>query len=227
MGTSSMTSSPEDDDDFRMDRTVSRVFHSFEEADEADRQEYFAMSPERRLAIVRYLRRGYYGESTHLEATLQSLLRAGVEFVVVGSFALAFHGRPRLTDDIDIFPRHSQENLERLRRYLSGSRELSEELSAAFNPVSNVIVRLGATPNRVDIITALPRVTAEEIWDSRVECEFLGMRLSFIGRDAFVKSKLAAGRLKDLADLEGLGISVASTSPDDSPEDSQAYAKAL
>ena len=124
-----------------------------------------------------------------------------VDYVIVGSFALAFHGYPRATGDIDFWVRPTQINVKALLKALDefgfGDLDISEE-----DLMSGKIIQLGYPPVRIDLITVLEGLTQEEIWDSREKGKFGEHDVLYLGRDAFVKNKRALGRHKDLADLE-------------------------
>lgn len=129
----------------------------------------------------------------------------GVEYVVVGGYALAYHGAPRYTGDLDLFINRRPDNacriLSALRDFGFGSMNLTVE---DFTKPDNV-VQLGVPPVRVDLITSIDGVTWEEAWKGRGHEQMEGARISFIGRAEFMANKRASGRRKDLADLEALG----------------------
>ncbi len=129
----------------------------------------------------------------------------GVEYLIVGGYALAYHGAPRYTGDIDLFVRASADNAERivtaLQKFGFGSVGL---VNRDFTTSANV-VQLGVPPVRVDIVTSLTGVSWEQTYAGRVEGKYGDLRVFFIGRDEFVANKRAIGRKKDLADLEALG----------------------
>lgn len=129
------------------------------------------------------------------------LLANKAEFVVVGAHALAFHGHPRYTQDIDLFVGNSEANPERIiksvREFGFGTLELDK--SDFMHP--DQIVQLGMPPNRIDILTNLSGVESGDVWRRRVEGDLGGLRVSFIDVRDLVKNKLACDRPKDLADL--------------------------
>lgn len=131
----------------------------------------------------------------------------GVEYLVVGALALAYHGHPRYTDDVDILVRSTPENAARLagavRRFGFGSLGLTA--NDFLDPDS--VVQLGYPPNRIDLLNTLSGVANEEAWASRVASDLDGVSMFFLGRDAYVRNKRASGRNKDKADLEALGES--------------------
>ena len=127
-----------------------------------------------------------------------------VDYLVVGGYALAAHGHPRYTGDIDFWVRPTPENFARLLTALNdfgfGSLGLSE---ADFD--SDTVVQLGQPPRRIDLLTAIDGVEFEACYARREQVELAGVRLNIIGLDDFKQNKRASGRLKDLADLESLG----------------------
>jgi hypothetical protein len=133
-----------------------------------------------------------------------SLIAHEVEFLVVGAYALAFHGAPRYTGDIDILIRPTLENA---RRALAAI--------AAFGfPVSNVrpsdlvdsrrMLEMGVEPVQIHVMSSITGVAWEEAWASRAIGSFGSREVPLIGRDAFLRNKRAAGRPKDLADIDAL-----------------------
>lgn len=140
-----------------------------------------------------------------LREFIESLRAQGVEYVIVGGFALAFHGYPRYTGDLDILVRCSPENAARLERALREFGFASAGLSAQDFLAAGQVIQLGRPPNRIDVLTALTGVEFEEVWAGRVLSELDGVPVAFIGREAFIKNKRATGRTQDRADLEALG----------------------
>ena len=130
-----------------------------------------------------------------------------VEYVVVGAHALAFHGHPRYTGDLDLLVRPTVENARRIVEALVefgfGSFGLAEDDFAK----PDHVIQLGYPPNRIDLMTSISGVAFEEVWQSRENSTLDGIPVSFIGRKVFVRNKTASGRLKDAADVEALGES--------------------
>ena len=139
-----------------------------------------------------------------LKEFIELLNSNGVDYVIVGAHALAYHGRPRLTKDIDIFINASAENADRMQSVL---RQFGFHLSGISREdflAENRVIQLGVAPNRIDILTSLSGCTFEEVWTGRVPAELGGVPVNFIGREQFLKNKRAAGRRQDLADVEAL-----------------------
>jgi hypothetical protein len=128
----------------------------------------------------------------------------GVEYLVVGAFAVAYHGFPRYTADLDIFVRSSEQNVERVLKTLSefgfGSLGIAKEDLMS----QDSVIQLGVKPNRIDILSSLSGITFDEAWATRQEADVDGLRANFIGRDALIQNKLATGRTRDQGDAEEL-----------------------
>ncbi len=128
-----------------------------------------------------------------------------VEYLIVGGYALAFHGAPRYTGDIDIFVKSDTVNASNILKALDdfgfGSTGLTEETFKS----PDKIVQLGYPPVRIDIITSLSGVSWDEVYNGRVEGKYGDIPVSYISREHYVLNKKACGRKKDLADLEALG----------------------
>lgn len=133
----------------------------------------------------------------------ESLNAKGVDYLVVGDYALAAHGHPRYTGDIDFWVRPTADNLTRLLGALHdfgfGSLGLSLD---DFD--SDTVVQLGQPPRRIDLLTAIDGVTFEACFGRREQVELAGIRVNIIGLEDFKTNKRASGRHKDLADLENL-----------------------
>jgi hypothetical protein len=137
-------------------------------------------------------------------AFIDALVHQNVEFVIVGSFALAMHGRPRATGDIDFWIRPTAENAKALIRAVDefgfGFMKITED-----DIVSGKIIQMGVPPVRIDLITILDGLSAEDIWSGKVAGALGGRKVFFLGKDAYARNKRAVGRPKDLGDLELLG----------------------
>jgi len=128
-----------------------------------------------------------------------------VEYIIVGGYALAFHGAPRYTGDIDILIHPDTANAHCILAALDEFGFGSVDLTAAdFEKPENVI-QLGVPPVRVDIITSLTGVSWEDACAGRTQGKYGDIPVYYIGRKQFISNKRAVGRKKDLADLEALG----------------------
>ncbi|MEW6219622.1 MAG: hypothetical protein AB1634_08845 [Thermodesulfobacteriota bacterium] len=128
-----------------------------------------------------------------------------VEFMLVGGYALAFHGAPRYTGDMDIFVHVSPRNATRIMAALNEFGFGSVGLTAEEFQKENMVVQLGVPPVRVDIVTSLTGISWEEACSSRAQGKYGDVPVFYIGRNQFICNKKATGRKKDLADLEALG----------------------
>ena len=138
---------------------------------------------------------------------LASLLEAGARFLVVGAHALAVHGVPRATGDLDVWTEGSAANTERVWAGLLrfGAPVGALGLSRDDLMRADQVVQIGLPPRRIDLLTSISGVEFEEAWRGRITREVSGLSVPFIGRSALVRNKKAAGRPKDLADLAALG----------------------
>lgn len=134
----------------------------------------------------------------------EALNRNQVQYVIVGSYALAFHGQPRATGDIDVWVRPTPENSEALLQALHDFGFSSLDISTR-DVLSGKVIQLGFPPVRIDLMTVLEGLTPQETWESRNQGMFGEQPVFYLGKDAFIKNKRALGRHKDLADLELLG----------------------
>ncbi len=136
---------------------------------------------------------------------LQAFVAADVRFLIVGAYALAIHGRPRATGDLDVWVDPTPENAARIVQALAAFGAPLKDISEADLAQPGIVYQLGIAPVRIDILTDLTGLTFEEAWRERVRHAFGPIEVTFIGRDAFIRNKRATGRVRDLADLEGMG----------------------
>jgi len=135
---------------------------------------------------------------------LESLNQMQVEYMVVGGIAVNFHGYHRSTEDLDVWVRCSKENEERLAQALR-QFGFSEKLTSK-RPllVEGRILVMGVEPLRIDICTRLPGIEFGECYSRRTTSHLAGVDVPFISVDDLKTNKKAAGRHKDLADVDGL-----------------------
>lgn len=137
-------------------------------------------------------------------AFLRSLSEHRVDYLLVGGYAVGYHGYPRVTADIDVWVRMEQQNAGRI---VAALREFGFDvlaLRAALFLKDDQIIRMGIPPHRIELLTTISGVTFDECWPGRVEEEWDGVPVTIIGLACLRKNKRASGRLKDLADLEQL-----------------------
>jgi hypothetical protein len=138
---------------------------------------------------------------------IESLNSNGVEYLIVGAVALAYHGFPRYTGDLDVLVRNTAENTKRLESALAAFGFASLGLKAADFADSYRVIQLGVPPNRIDLLTSITGVPFDEAWADRVDADLDGTRVNFISRSALIRNKRLTGRAQDKADLEALGAS--------------------
>ena len=133
------------------------------------------------------------------------LLRAhGVEYLLVGGWAVSHHGYPRFTNDLDVWVAIAPDNAERIVKVLSDFGFGGSELSAALFLQPDQIVRMGFDPVRIEVMTTISGVEFEERYRERLETTLESEPVSIINLRHLRINKKAAGRLKDLSDLEHL-----------------------
>lgn len=135
---------------------------------------------------------------------LSAFSAASVEYLLIGAQAVAVHGRPRATGDIDLWVRPNAENARRVMAALAAFGAPIRDLTAADLEQPGLIVQFGVEPCRIDILTAISGVEFEPAWKNRMVVELEGIKVNCLGRAELIASKRAAGRPKDLADLAAL-----------------------
>ena len=135
---------------------------------------------------------------------IQSLNDNDVRYLVIGGYAVALHGYPRYTKDIDIWIQMTPENAEKMVTALEAFGFASLGLKADDFLVPDQIIQLGYPPSRIDLITTPPGVDFGTCYQSRIQAVIDEVTVSFIDLENLKKSKRASGRLQDLADLENL-----------------------
>jgi hypothetical protein len=128
-----------------------------------------------------------------------------VDYLIIGGYALAYHGHPRYTGDIDLLVLPTAENAEKIMRALDEFGFTSAGLSAADFTAEDQVIQLGRVPNRIDLVTSLSGVDTMDAWKAREQSALDGVPVSFLSRQHLIANKRATGRLVDLADLEALG----------------------
>jgi hypothetical protein len=149
------------------------------------------------------------GLNQDFQDLLAALRDAGVRYIVVGAHAMAVHGVPRATGDLDVWIARDPDNADRV---LSALARFGAPLGALGISRDDLlqdeqVVQIGVPPRRIDILTAISGVTFDEAYPDVAVHEMDGLPIPFLGRDALVRNKRASGRAKDRADLEALGES--------------------
>ena len=137
---------------------------------------------------------------------LRAFVEHDVRFVVVGAHALAAHGIPRATQDLDLWIDTTAANAARAWRALVTFGAPLTELGIKEDDLSrpDVVVQVGMPPNRVDVLTGVTGLRFDDAWATRIEGIIEGVRVPVLGRGALIQNKRAAGRHKDLGDIEAL-----------------------
>lgn len=137
---------------------------------------------------------------------LRELADANADFVVLGGYAVAFHGHSRATKDIDIFVRPEPENAARVYRALAafGAPLAAFEVGESDFSSYDGVLQLGVPPRRIDIINRADGITFDEAIAAGDSLDIDGRRIPIIGLGALLKNKRAAARTQDLADVEAL-----------------------
>ncbi len=127
-----------------------------------------------------------------------------VDYLLVGGHAVAFHGYPRYTGDIDFLVRPTEENATRVLAALAdfGFGEMGLQAREFIQP--GQVIQLGRPPNRIDILTQISGVEFEEAWQGSIVTEIDGLPTRILGREALLKNKRSIDRAKDRADVEEL-----------------------
>lgn len=135
---------------------------------------------------------------------IQLLNDNAVRYLVVGGYAVAFHGHPRYTKDIDVWVELERGNAQNLIRALDQFGFGSLGLKPKDFLEADQIIQLGYPPSRIDLITSLSGVDFDACYQARVKVAMDGVQVNFIDLDNLRKNKKASGRLQDLADIENL-----------------------
>lgn len=135
---------------------------------------------------------------------IQSLNDNDVRYLVVGGYAVALHGHPRYTKDIDVWIEMSPENATRMIKALEQFGFGMLGLKEADFLTPDQVIQLGQPPNRIDLLVTLSGVEFEPCYRSRIGVELDGMLVNLINLEDLKKNKKASGRHQDLADVENL-----------------------
>ena len=135
---------------------------------------------------------------------LSGLSDSGVEFLLVGAYAMAAHGHPRATGDLDIWVRANSENAVKVLVALSRFGAPLNDLTIKDLSTPGIIFQIGVEPSRIDILTEISGVIFSDAWERKISIEMNGCSMSVIGLEDLIKNKRAAGRAKDIADVETL-----------------------
>jgi hypothetical protein len=141
-----------------------------------------------------------------LKELLLALNAHGVEYLVIGGYAVGVHAEPRATKDLDIFVRADEKNSMAIYRALAAyGAPLGDLKPEDFKNEPASVFQIGVPPSRIDILQSIDGVNFDEAWRSKVEGLVDGEVVAhIISREHLIQNKLAAGRLQDLADVEAI-----------------------
>jgi hypothetical protein len=135
---------------------------------------------------------------------VELFLEHNVRFLIVGGYALAAHGLPRATGDLDAWVWINPENAQNIMRALNAFGFQNLSLTESDFSKEDSIIQLGYPPFRIDILTSIDGVAFDQAWEKKMVVELNGMNVPFIGRDDLITNKKAAGRPQDIADVSRL-----------------------
>jgi hypothetical protein len=135
---------------------------------------------------------------------LSCLKDEAVEFIVVGAYALAAHGFPRATGDIDIWVRSSADNAQKVLRALAVFGTPLSHLTAEDFTMPDMIVQIGVEPCRIDILTGIDGLEFVQAWRDKVSVVVDDLEIFILSKADMLKNKMAAGRDKDQGDIAWL-----------------------
>lgn len=135
---------------------------------------------------------------------LSALNAEAVEYLVVGGYALAAHGWPRATKDIDVWVRPTPENAGRVMRALARFGAPLQGLEAHDLARKGVVFQIGVPPRRIDVTTKIDGVEFDEAWPNRIVAQMGTLQAPVIGRSELIRNKRASGRPRDLLDVSRL-----------------------
>lgn len=135
---------------------------------------------------------------------LELLIKNKVEYLVVGGYAVGYHGHPRYTGDLDIWLNLTAENARRIFNTVNefGFSSLGLRESDFFKEGN--VIQLGYPPLRIDLLTNIDGVDFDECFDNKIIVNIDGIQVNFISYADLVKNKTATGRNRDLDDLENM-----------------------
>ena len=135
---------------------------------------------------------------------LSAFAAAVVEYLLVGAYALAVHGLPRATGDLDLWVNTAGKTPQRVRRALERFGAALDQLTLKDLTQRDVVFQIGVAPRRIDVMTSVDGVDFADAWARRLDTDLEGLTVHVISRDDLVLNKQAAGRPQDLADVAWL-----------------------
>lgn len=133
---------------------------------------------------------------------IRLLNEKSVEFLLIGGYALAFHGYPRFTGDLDILVKPSRQNAKKILDALGQFGMASLELTEEDFIKEDSVIQIGVSPLRIDFLTSVSGVHIDDLFKNAIEIQLEDVSTRMISRGDLIKNKRASGRMKDLADIE-------------------------
>jgi hypothetical protein len=165
-------------------------------------------TPQNRIDALEQVREEYnfwkYGTNKDLKEFVAILNSNDVRYLVIGGYALAFHGHPRYTKDLDIWIENSPGNAEKLLCALTEFGFGSLGVTCADLTKADQIIQLGYPPNRIDLLTSADGLDFAPCYQRRKVADISGIAISFISLPDLKLNKQASARPQDLADLDAL-----------------------
>jgi len=138
---------------------------------------------------------------------LSLLCEEQAEFLVVGAYALAAHGFPRATGDLDIWINREPDNVDRVWKSLIKFGAPLDQITREELQSAGLVFQIGISPRRIDILTSITGVEFTEAWVGKLAIEVEGLKFSVLGKEDYITNKKAVGRPQDLADVDRLAKS--------------------
>jgi predicted nucleotidyltransferase len=136
------------------------------------------------------------------EDFIKLLHKNEVDYLVVGGYALAFHGKPRHTGDLDVWINNSEANAEKLVLAIADFGLSSLGLTKSDFMQEGYVTQIRYPPLRIDLLNSIDGVKFEDAFPNRLSVDVNGFNVNYIGLKEFIKNKTASGRSQDIADLK-------------------------
>ncbi len=133
---------------------------------------------------------------------LDALNNAEADYLIVGAYAMAAHGCPRSTGDIDFWVRRDADNAKRVWTALANFGAPVSQITLSDLSTIGIVFQIGVAPQRIDVLTSISGVEFEDAWPDRLIAHLDGVRADVIGREYLIQNKLASARPKDLLDVD-------------------------
>lgn len=143
-------------------------------------------------------------EQKDFKELLQLFNKHNVEYAIVGAYALAFHGCPRYTGDLDILVKPDSNNANNIIAAIKEFGFESLNLTAEDFSFPEKVIQLGVPPIRIDLLTSLTALTWKQVASHKVKGQYGDISVYFIGKVELITNKKSLGRHKDLADIESI-----------------------